>query len=439
MNASPHAGSAARRDPPHNFPVATLADVDIKSELDVRPLRQPDYEREHEAFALLAAELASHPHNMLQKLVEVAVALCGAHTAGISLIDGDLFRWEAVAGVFAAARGGTMPRQASPCGVCIDRDSTQLMRLPDRCFPSLFAEPRFVEMLVIPFHHHGKPVGTVWIVSHSSDGRFDREDERIVHILARYASAGWQLWKAYQNAAESSRRKDRLLATLGHELRNPLAAITAASVVLEQVIARGGAGSRALEVIERQTQHIGRLADDLLESSRLGSGKLRLDIEPVNLWPLVIEAVETCRSRLEDRKLRVSVELPARQAMINADAVRVAQVFSNLIDNAAKFTPHGGRVEVSGTVDYRHASVSVSDTGVGIPRDQLQRIFEPFAQLADVHDSITGGLGLGLSLVRSLAELHGGSVNAVSDGVGRGSCFTVHLPIAVERKTDGHA
>ena len=145
---------------------------------------------------------------MLQKLVELAVELCDAHTAGISLLEGDVFRWEAVAGVFAAARGGTMPRDQSPCGVCIDRDATQLMHLADRCFPALLAEPRFVEALLIPFHVNGKPIGTVWVVSHTADRKFDQEDERIVRELSQFASAGWQLLQMSEALSERNQQKD---------------------------------------------------------------------------------------------------------------------------------------------------------------------------------------------------------------------------------------
>src|SRR5216684_4271976 len=124
---------------------ATFEEVDIRSELYARPQRTPDYAAEHRAMTVLAAEMTVNPRNMLQKLVETAIDLCRADTAGISVLDGDVFRWEAMAGIFAAYRGSTMPRDASPCGVCVDQNATQLMHLPDRHFPALKSEPRFVE------------------------------------------------------------------------------------------------------------------------------------------------------------------------------------------------------------------------------------------------------------------------------------------------------
>lgn len=193
--------SQTGRSEPAGRQTATLEDVDIRYELDIRAPRPPNYEREDRAYAALAREMARNPRNMLQKLVEVAVDLCNAETAGLSLLEGDVFRWEAVAGVFEAARGGTMPRHESPCGVCIDRDAPQLMHLADRCFPSLVAEPRFVEALLIPFHCDGRPIGTVWVVSHNAVRKFDREDERVVRVLCQFAAAGWQLWKACEAAA----------------------------------------------------------------------------------------------------------------------------------------------------------------------------------------------------------------------------------------------
>ena len=134
---------------------ATFEEVDVRFELQTRPYRPPNYEAEHRALAELATEMAENPRNMLQKLVEVAVELCNADTAGISILEGDVFRWESLAGVLAPYLNNTMPRDASPCGVCIDQNATQLMYLADRCFPALSVEPRVVEALLVPFQHHG--------------------------------------------------------------------------------------------------------------------------------------------------------------------------------------------------------------------------------------------------------------------------------------------
>jgi signal transduction histidine kinase len=432
MNTTLQTSSDRRLGPPAGSPITTLAEIDITGELDSRPPRVPDYKREQDSFSALAAELARRPHGVLQRLSEAALDLCNAHSAGVSLLDGDQFRCEAAAGALADARGGTMPRQASPHGVCVERDCTRLMNLPDRCFPALVAEPRVVEVMLLPFHERERAVGTVWIVSHSENRRFDREDERIVRKLANYAAAGWQFWKASERAEESNRRKDRLLATLGHELRNPLAAIAAATVVLEEYVEDGSGAARAIDVIARQTRHVERLAGDLLDSGRLASGKLRLKTAPLDLWNVVTDAVETCRTRIAQFKVDVSVKMHGPSAIVDGDAVRLAQVFSNLIDNAVKFTPAGGRVTITGELDRTSARVAIRDTGAGIPCDQIQRIFEPFAQLHDGREtSAAGRLGIGLSIVRSLVELHSGTVSVVSDGPGKGSCFTVCLPVQV--------
>jgi GAF domain-containing protein len=200
----------------------TLAEVDILPELLARPQRPPDYDAEREALAELAKETAENPHNMLQKLAEIAVRLCVADTAGISLMEGDAFRWEAMAGASAAYRDGVLPRDASPCGICINRDATQLMRLPARFFPAIQLAPLIHEVLLVPFHVLGKPVGTVWILAQNPERKFGSEDERIIRTLAQFASTGWQLWKAYEAAVDAARRKDDFMAMLGHELRNPL-------------------------------------------------------------------------------------------------------------------------------------------------------------------------------------------------------------------------
>jgi signal transduction histidine kinase/ActR/RegA family two-component response regulator len=409
-------------------PTATLAEVDILSELTGRQRRPPDYEREDRALAALATEMAHNPRNLLQKLVETAVDLCNADTAGISLLEGDLFRWEAVAGVFASSRHGTMPREASPCGVCIDRNATQLMHLADRCFPALRNEPRFVEALLIPFHVDGEPVGTVWIVSHSFERTFDREDERLVRNLAQFASAGWQLWKSLERAEEASHRKDEFLAMLGHELRNPLAAILNSTRVL-RADASTDRARLSVDVVTRQAQDLTRMVDGLLDMSRITQGKLELQSQPLELAPVLADAVETARLQIERRRHQVSLDVPPETIWLHADRLRLTQIVANLIDNAVKYTPEPGHIWVSAARTDDRVSVTVRDTGIGIPPEQLRGIFDLFKQLDRAPEHPGAGIGLGLALVRSLAGMHGGTVEATSDGPGQGSQFTLRLPV----------
>jgi signal transduction histidine kinase/ActR/RegA family two-component response regulator len=408
---------------------ATLEEVDIRAELQFRPQRPPDYEAEHGALTVLAKEMAENPRNMLQKLVETALDLCQADTAGISLIEGDVFRWEALAGVHASARKGTMPRDASPCGICIDQDATQLMHLADRCFPALMAEPRFVEALLIPFHDHGRPIGTVWIVAHQEDRKFDGEDERILHTLANFASAGWQLWKAYENAAESSRRKDDFMAMLGHEFRNPLSAILSASEVLHQIGTNDAGLKQARGIVTRQARHLGRMVDDLTDLSRISLGRLEVQKETVQIRTLVARALEMTRAQIERHRHHLSVRMPAEPMWVEGDPGRLTQALSNLLDNAAKYTPDGGEISVIAESAGEDVCIKVRDNGIGISSHQVDAVFGLYAQLEGSASNGSAGLGLGLALVRSLVELHGGTIEVVSAGPGKGSQFTVCLPI----------
>lgn len=420
--------SSSRRIIADAVPTATLAEVDILDELDTRPSRSPDYEAQNRGLATLAEEMAVNPRNMLQRLVEVAVDLCQADTSGVSLLEGDVFRWEAVAGVFAAARNGTMPRNASPCGVVIDRDAIQLMELPDRCFPALLAEPRFVEALLLPVHALGKPVGTVWIVSHRPDRRFDREDARIVKLLTQYASSAWQLWQRGEEHRENSRRKDEFVATLSHELRNPFGAIVSATSMLKQRIGPSDPARGAVDVIVRQSQLVQLLIDDLLDIGRIEAGKLILDEQAVDLRPIVQESVEMKRPLVVDRQHELRLDLAGSPVIARADPLRVMQIVANLVDNAAKYTPPHGDIRVSVAALDGYAEITVRDNGDGIPPDRVDAIFETFAQLRPASGG--PGLGLGLTLVRRLTELQGGSIHVFSEGPGRGSRFTIRLPAA---------
>lgn len=228
----------------------------------------------------------------------------------------------------------------------------------------------------------------------------------------------------------ADRRKDEFIAILAHELRNPLAPLAASlEVMRSSVPVSAELLERLRGTMERQVRHLTRLVDDLLDVARIANGKILLDREPFDLGEAIDQAVERCGPLIENRRQQLEVENGANVPIV-ADRDRVAQVVSNLLTNASRYTPDGGRITIQLANDGSHGLVRVTDTGMGIPSEHLDRIFELFAQ----HTAGSGGLGLGLTLVKRLVELHGGSVEAQSDGVGRGSSFTVRIPIATSTR-----
>ncbi|HEY7315814.1 MAG TPA: response regulator [Gemmataceae bacterium] len=226
----------------------------------------------------------------------------------------------------------------------------------------------------------------------------------------------------------SDRRKDEFLAMLAHELRNPLAPIRNAAQVLNLLVVNDPKLRRTCEMIDRQVGHLARLVDDLLDVSRITSGKIKLQKEAVELTAILARAVETSRPLIDARRQELTVTLPPETIPVEADATRLAQVVSNLLNNAAKYTPEGGRIRLTVEKADREAVLRVCDSGVGIPGDLLPQIFDLFTQGDRSLARSEGGLGIGLTLVKSLVEMHGGRVEAKSDGAGRGSEFAVYLP-----------
>jgi two-component system CheB/CheR fusion protein len=251
----------------------------------------------------------------------------------------------------------------------------------------------------------------------------------IVHDVTQRKQSEERLRASEEKLKEAGRRKDEFLAMLGHELRNPLAAIQLSVAML-----RGGQGltpeqERAGEMIRRQTEQLVRLVDDLLEISRIATGKLTLKKARTDVTSLVNHAVETCRPLLEAKQLDVHVVLPAEKVEVEADPARLTQALVNLVTNAAKYTPAGGRICIRAAREAGEVVLSVEDTGIGIAPDMLEEIFEAFVQTAQSLDRAQGGLGLGLALVRKIVDMHGGTVTAFSEGPGKGSEFVVRVPI----------
>jgi signal transduction histidine kinase len=225
---------------------------------------------------------------------------------------------------------------------------------------------------------------------------------------------------------QQDRRKDEFLAVLAHELRNFLAPVRNALQILRLAPADTPSVDRATGIIGRQVDHVARLTDDLLDVARVRQGKVQLCMKPVDLMTAVGHAVEAAHSLIDKRNHRLDVELPPGPVFVRADPTRLEQIILNLLTNAAKYTEPGGYVGVSVTTADGEAVLQVRDTGVGLAPEILPRVFDLFAQ---AKGGSHGGLGIGLSLVRSLVEMHGGSVSVASAGLGKGSEFTVRLPV----------
>jgi PAS domain S-box-containing protein len=226
----------------------------------------------------------------------------------------------------------------------------------------------------------------------------------------------------------SDRRKDEFLAMLAHELRNPLAPIKNGMQILRLSSEAQSPSRRTLDVIDRQLNHLIRLVDDLLDVARITSGKVRILREVVPIRDILARSLESIQAGLAAKRHRLSVELPGEEVFVSGDADRLVQVFSNLLLNALKYTPAGGEIRVGSKVEGAELSVSVSDSGIGIPVEQQAAVFDLFSQVRDHQAHSEGGLGIGLALVDSLVRLHGGTVDVHSAGSGLGSTFRVTLP-----------
>jgi signal transduction histidine kinase len=240
---------------------------------------------------------------------------------------------------------------------------------------------------------------------------------------------------------EADHRKDEFLAMLAHELRNPLAPLSnALHIVRQRGPERRAVVRQAWDLMDRQVAHLVRLVDDLLDVSRITRGKVELRKQAVDLAEAATRAVESARPLIDARRHRLIYEGPAAPVRVQADPVRLTQVIGNLLNNAAKYTDEGGRISLTIGREQADAVVRVRDTGVGISAEMLHRVFDLFTQADRTLDRAQGGLGIGLTLVRSLVELHGGSVQALSGGLGAGSEFVVRLPaLTAEEESGGPA
>ncbi|SFH58800.1 PAS domain S-box-containing protein [Nitrosospira sp. Nsp14] len=283
--------------------------------------------------------------------------------------------------------------------------------------------------------HGGKNLGLVQL-SDKAQGEFTEEDEAILVQLAAIASVGIENAYLYEQVREQDQRKDEFLATLAHELRNPLAPIRTGLELLK-LAPSIDATVKTREIMERQVEHMVRLIDDLLDVSRITRGKIELKKEPVDVRTVLDTALELSRPLIEESRHELLVSTPKEALLFDADPVRMAQVVSNLLNNAAKYTPEGGRIELSADRNGNEVVIRVRDNGVGLTSEALSKVFELFNQVGKTLDRSQGGLGIGLALVKRLVEMHNGHVTAESEGLGKGSTFTVRLPLAATQKIGG--
>ncbi|HEX4961746.1 MAG TPA: ATP-binding protein [Thermoanaerobaculia bacterium] len=290
--------------------------------------------------------------------------------------------------------------------------------------------------ILVPLVAHGRVLGALALSITQGERRYGPADLAFAEEVAQRSALALDNARLYAEAQESARRleaadrrKDEFLAMLAHELRNPLAAIANAGHALDRR-AQGDPRMRELAaIVGRQTRHVARLVDDLLDVSRFSRGHIELRKTAFELRRAVEGAAETARPLLEQRRHALSIVLPDEPLWIEADVTRIEQVLANLLHNAAKFTPPAGCIELAARREGHEVVVAVSDNGTGISPELLPRIFDLFVQEERSLDRSQGGLGIGLTLVRTLVERHGGTVAAASDGLGRGSEITVRLPL----------
>ncbi len=378
---------------------------------------------------------------MLQAISEAALALTGARiaTCGHGYVSGQLL-------VGGAAR--VMGAPACPPGnmFLLDRggvhmalvEGAQAIRLTDdqlRAHARWWGLPEghvpMRGLLGVPMIARNGQTNGMILVTDKERGEFSAEDESLLRQLATVASLALQHVEARITLEESDRSKNQFLAMLSHELRNPIAPIRNSLYILDRAAPGGEQARRAHAVIDRQVGQLTRLVDDLLDVTRISRGKIQLRRERLDLCDVVRRTVDDHRWSFSENGLGLSTAVPDVPLWIDGDRTRIAQVFGNLLHNAAKFTQPGGKatLSVEGNVALRQAVVHVRDTGVGIAPEMLPRVFEPFTQADATLDRREGGLGLGLALVKGLVEMHGGTVSVASEGLGKGAEFTVRLPL----------
>jgi signal transduction histidine kinase/CheY-like chemotaxis protein len=280
----------------------------------------------------------------------------------------------------------------------------------------------------VPLVAQGRAIGTLTFVSAESGREYTEADRRFVEDLASRAALAVENARAYEEARHANRLKDEFLATLSHELRTPLNAILGYTRMLRRGAVAPERQANALQVVERNAVALNQIVEDVLDVSRIVSGKIRLNVQPVGLLPVVQDALATIAPAADAKGVRIETAIDPNAGPVSGDPDRLHQVMWNLLSNAVKFTPLGGRVHVAVARVGAHVEIVVRDSGIGIAPEFLPHVFERFRQADSRFTRTHNGLGLGLAITRHLVELHGGTIGASSDGPGTGAVFHVRLP-----------
>jgi signal transduction histidine kinase/ActR/RegA family two-component response regulator len=287
--------------------------------------------------------------------------------------------------------------------------------------------------MIVPLVARDRTLGAITFMIADSGRRYGSNDLALAQELAHRAALAIDNARLYGEAQAANRLRDEFLATVSHELRTPLNAILGWAQLLREGKLDADGSSNAFEVIERNAKIQASLIEDILDVSRIITGKLRLDADSVELVPLTQAAIDVVRPAAQAREIQLAVSLDPRAGSTRGDVNRLQQVLWNLLSNAIKFTPEGGRVMIRLERVNNNARIVVSDTGIGIKPEFLPHVFDRFRQADSAFTRKHGGLGLGLAIVRHLVEMHGGTVQAESEGEGRGATFTVTLPLGQPR------
>jgi signal transduction histidine kinase/ActR/RegA family two-component response regulator len=396
-----------------------------------------------ERLSQIGAEVASSLDRsaVVRKVIDAAVALAGAEfgTFVHNLIDRETGRSEAI--LTTTGLPSQTGRQAVGAAhrpftgdVIVRVDDLDMD--PAHALAAAYLAPGggalpARSLLAVPVKSSSGAILGGVVLGHSRPGAFTHQHEQLVTGIAAWASLALENARLYLEAREADRLKDEFLAVLSHELRTPLNAIVGYSRLLRGRVLSGEKAERGLDTLERNASVLTQIVEDVLDISRIITGKLRLDVQPVELPLVVHNAVATVQPAADAKSVRLHTIVDPRVGPVSGDPDRLQQVVWNLLSNAVKFTPKGGRVQVTVQRVNSHIEIVVSDTGIGIQADFLPYVFDRFRQADAGTTRKTGGLGLGLSIVRHIVEMHGGSVHVASEGEERGTTFRVKLPLMI--------